>query len=109
MLPSSHRLPHGKRIPSGTTFKHSLFLLKTAPNKEENSRFGIIISKKIDKRAVRRNRMRRLLQQFIQDHMLLFPQRSDYLFILHSAFEDLPEDLQTELTKYFNHHYEKSS
>ncbi len=101
MLPSSYRLPHGKRISSGRTFKHTLFLLKTAPNTEENSRFGIIISKKIDKRAVRRNRMRRLLEQFIQDHMSLFPLRSDYLFIIHNIFEKLPEDLESELVQYF--------
>lgn len=109
MLPSSHRLPHGKRISSGTTFKNSLFLLKTASNKEENSRFGIIISKKIDKRAVKRNRMRRLLQQFIQDHLSLFPHQADFLFIVHNAFEMLPEDLESELTRYFKQNHEKNS
>jgi ribonuclease P protein component len=109
MLPSSHRLPHGKRLPTGRTFKHPLFLVKVAPNSEANSRFGIIISKKIDKRAVKRNRMRRLLQQFIQSHLSLFPHQADFLFIVHNAFEMLPEDLESELTRYFKQNHEKNS
>ncbi len=109
MLPSAYRLPHGKRISSRFTFRSPIFLLKIASNTQENSRFGIIISKKIDKRAVRRNRMRRLLQQFIQEHIALFPKSSDYLFIVTTAFEDLPDSIESELERYFKHTHEKNS
>ncbi len=109
MLPASHRLPHGRRLSQGQTFRNPLFLLKIERNTEEKSRFGIIISKKIDKRAVRRNRMRRLLQNFIQEHMALFPESSDNLFIVNAAFEHLPENLESELEYYFKITHEKNT
>jgi len=101
MLPKPQRLPHGLRLASGNTFKSPHFILKFAPNSLGISRFGIIISKKIDKRAVRRNRMRHLLQSYVRDNGNLFPASMDYLFIVTSAFEEIQPGLAKELEKYF--------
>ena len=56
----------------------------------------MLISKKIDKRATSRNRMRRLLQTAIQSQFEEFPKGVDYLVIVSMPFETLaPEVMQT--------------
>ena len=49
----------GKRIPSAS------FVFIYKKSEIPTTRFAVIVSKKIDKRAVRRNRMKRLLYQAI--------------------------------------------
>lgn len=105
MLPKVYRLPHSSRLPRGSSYKHPNFLLKIAANHQETPRFGVIISKKIDKRAVMRNRMRRLLHTFIQDNRELFPKEYDYLFIITSFFDELPMDLRTKLQEFLSVHH----
>lgn len=74
-LPKQHRLPtkyYFKRVKSlGTSFSTPYFFLNIAPSKDSSfTRFGFIISTKIDKRATVRNRIRRLLSEIIRLEIL---------------------------------------
>lgn len=42
------------------------FVIKTAPNSLPYSRFGIVIGKKVDKRAAKRNKIKRIIFNFIR-------------------------------------------
>ena len=50
----------------GRSFKNSFLVLKTAPNKLKETRFGLVVSQKISKKAVVRNKVRRRLSEAIR-------------------------------------------
>lgn len=102
MLPLLNRLPYTRRLSPVAVFKNRIFLIKIAPNELGTSRFQVVISKKIDKRAVRRNRMRRLIHAFVTENILEFPAAYDYLFIVLNPFEQLPQDLGSNLASFFS-------
>ena len=68
MLAKAHRLKI-QLVPSKSVFKTistPLFTLRIARNNIATSRFGIVVSKKVDKRAVERNRIKRILSSCLQ-------------------------------------------
>lgn len=103
MLPKNYRLPHSVRLTPARSLRHSLFILKYEPGLPEERLFGVVISKKVDKRATHRNRMRRILHTFIQDNLTTFPKGYRFLFLVQKPFEDLTaserEELRSLLTK----------
>ena len=58
------------------------FNLKIQANTEGGSRFGFIVSKKIDKRATVRNRIKRVLRSCIEESLPKIKHGYDFLFIL---------------------------
>ena len=50
----------------GKSLKTNFLVLKTAPNKLEESRFGLVVSQKISKKAVIRNKVRRRMSEAIK-------------------------------------------
>lgn len=102
MLPRTYRLPHSSRLYHPKSFTHPLFIIKYAPSPEGKTRFGIVVSKKVDKRATARNRMRRLLHTFIQERLSAFPKNTDYLFIVKKPFTTLTPDDINELQKFLS-------
>lgn len=69
MLPQTYRLPlktELKRLKqNGQIFQGKFFglLLTQGKDKEKTSRFGVIVSNKVAKKAVTRNKIRRLLSE----------------------------------------------
>jgi ribonuclease P protein component len=61
MLARRYKLPSRITRLSGKSVSSTNLLLISAPNKEGHVRVRVIVSKKIDTRAVVRNRLRRLL------------------------------------------------
>jgi ribonuclease P protein component len=73
MLAKKYRLPIQSVLPphlkvrcgglnkSGHSFKSRYFLFKIFPGVEKFNRFGAIISKKVNKSAVKRNRLKRII------------------------------------------------
>jgi len=62
MLAKKYRLPIQSVLnKSGRTFKSRSFLIKIFAGQEKFNRFGVVISKKVDKRAVGRNKIKRIV------------------------------------------------
>jgi ribonuclease P protein component len=70
MLPSKNRLTREKDFKkistSGKSFFSPLFRVKIIKNNLEQSRFGFVISTKVSKKAVERNRLKRQLREIIR-------------------------------------------
>jgi len=99
MLPKAYRLPlktELKRLKkNGHLWQGKFFglLLSKSDSNKDVSRFGIIVSNKIDKRAVKRNKIRRLIYEAI---WLLHPQirkGAEGVFLVKKAISQatLPE------------------
>ena len=67
MLKKKYRLPWGVRFDESVSFSAPQFIAKAKPNTLLFNRFGVIVSKKIDKRAVVRNRIKRLIYSIIEE------------------------------------------
>lgn len=88
MLPEKHRLQTDydfrrvKQKGSAVYTPYFTLLYYTRdPNFETPSRFGFIASKKLDKRAVKRNRARRLMREVIRDYLENIKQGYDIILI----------------------------
>lgn len=107
MLPKSSRLScdyefnRVKRIGRGVT--SSLFGIYFAPARlPGKTRFGIIISNKLEKKAVRRNRLRRLFRQAIREKV--FKNGYDVVIVafrrsLTASYEELNNTFNKTLSK----------
>ena len=66
-LPTQQRLKSAKDFRSTfraqPTFKQGKLLLKARASKGKSSRFGIVVGKTVSKKAVERNRIKRLLRE----------------------------------------------
>jgi ribonuclease P protein component len=72
----------------GKTSKNQLFILKYQKNKHTFSRFAVVVSKKIAKRAVERNYLKRKFIHALKETSSALP-ISDYVFILNSNIKDI--------------------
>ncbi len=98
MLAKLHRLPaprisHVLRY--GTRVGNQLLQLSKEKG-EIASRFAFIVSTKIDKRATRRNRIRRLLSESVRHQLPKIVPGLDCVFVVRKNFSDLQ---QTEVEK----------
>lgn len=82
MLKKEHRLTAGGRIANAQVLPTEFFVLKFAKNNQEASRFGFLVSKKVDSRATVRNRIRRQTRKCIEDRFPRILPGLDMLFIL---------------------------
>ena len=53
-------------------------------NKKKYTRFAVIVSKKVEKSAVKRNRIRRRVYEALRKNLDLIPKEMDYLFVVYS-------------------------
>lgn len=91
MLKKKYRLPSRVRLEKVKTISARHFTLKTAKNNLSYPRFAFVISKKVDKRAVARNRIKRKMTNTLQDLMSKIS-GVDIIFILKKgAFENIEE------------------
>ena len=81
MFKRQNRLPWG-RLNGASSFSAPFFILKVKENNFGTNRFGIVVSKKIDKRAVVRNRIRRLLRGILLTLNSKMTPGHDMLFIV---------------------------
>ncbi|MBT6069129.1 ribonuclease P protein component [Candidatus Peregrinibacteria bacterium] len=57
-------------IKEGKSLSGKFFLCKAVPNELKFNRFSIVVSKKVEKRAVRRNKCRRRIHEALRNHSL---------------------------------------
>lgn len=85
MLKKLYRLPASQKLRHATFSKTPNFSLRIAKNDLEISRFGFIVKKTVDKRAVIRNRTRRVLRSCIEELLSGISSGHDMLFLLEKG------------------------
>ena len=102
MLPKKYRLPIQNFVgKKGRSDKSRYFLLKIFPGVYKFSRFGIIISRRVSKKAVDRNRIKRQIFNFLREIKNQLPIK-DYLIIVHPEAAKLDKSsLKAEIAKIF--------
>lgn len=68
----------------GIAVRTTDFTLRALKGKEQNSRIGIIVSRKVSKSAVIRNRIRRRIYESVRLNWNLIPHPVDLVVIAHS-------------------------
>lgn len=78
---------------SGKTVRRPNLSLVYAENPKKFTRFAVVVSKKVIKSAVGRNRIRRRIYEAIRLEFDNFPKSRDYIFVVYDAkLKDLPFD-----------------
>jgi ribonuclease P protein component len=89
MLPKTNRLKKKKDFETvfkkGKNFKNKAFVLKFAKNGLDYNRFGFIVSQKVSKKAVIRNKIRRRLSEILKIYTNDMEQGIDLVFIALAA------------------------
>ena len=55
-----------------------------APNTRGFTRMAVVVSKKVEKTAVGRNRIRRRVYEVLRRNLELIPGKTDYIFVVYS-------------------------
>jgi len=71
--------------------------LRFSKTEGNESRLAIVISKKVDKSAVARNRMRRLISTFMQDNWDLLMSPVDMIVVVQKSFSVMSPNEKGEL------------
>lgn len=85
MLASQHRLPATQRLRNSRLRRFTSFSVKIAQNEQSVSRFAFIVRKTVDKRAVVRNRIRRIFRAGIESKLHEITPGYDMLFFLEKG------------------------
>jgi len=99
MLKKQNRLAKITSANKSKLFTSPLFNLKVSENQERKLRFAFIVSKRIDKRAVVRNKTKRILRTFIEKTIDKLKNGQDIVIICKKA-------LTTEQAKEASHSLE---
>src|SRR5438105_2187161 len=92
MLKRKYRLPFYCRFTAASNTHTNLFVIKVQPNDIGYNRYGFIVSKRVDKRAVVRNTTKRKLRSCIEDLFEQIQQGYDILFILKKSLVDIKKE-----------------
>ncbi len=82
MFAQKHRLAKDKDIQNtfayGRSFFNSFFSVRFAKTTKLNSRFTVVVSTKVSKKATQRNRIKRIAREFIRTRIDQYP-LGDYM------------------------------
>lgn len=97
MLPKEHRLPLRFELhrvqKEGKPYQFSLFGLLVTKSDSPISRFAFIVSKKIHKKATKRNRIKRLLREAVRSFLPKIKPGFDVVFLVKKGI--LEKDFKT--------------
>jgi len=102
MLPRLNRLTKRKDFgeihQQGQITRGRLMMLRAKRNNLKYSRVGIIVSKKVAKKATQRNKIKRRMRQIIREKILLHSGYDFVIILKHNAasvnYEELKDDWQ---------------
>lgn len=69
---------------TGKTIRNNKMSLVFVDNPRNYTRVAVVISKKVEKSAVDRNRVRRRIYEIIRKNFDLLPKNKDYIFVVYS-------------------------
>ncbi len=85
MLPKKNRLKKEKDFQEifkkGRSFKEKFLVIKFRKNQTKVNRFGFIVSKKVSKKAVKRNQIKRRLREVVRKNINDYQKGYDVAFI----------------------------
>ena len=104
MLPRGFRLTKSQSIQTVLKkgrYKHvgSLFLAKWLPNEKDNHRLTVVASTKVSKKAVDRNRIRRVLTNDIPEELLHGEKNYDIVVVVKKGILEELKKAHPELLK----------
>ena len=103
MLPKLNRIRKKKDFEAifkkGKGFKNRFLALKIVKNNLPESRFGFVISKKVSKKAVIRNKIRRRISEAIRLDLEKIKKGSDVVLVAYPGIEKNTFSETTELVK----------
>lgn len=98
MLEKKYRLPSSIKLHNPRKIFGTFFHLLAKENMLTYNRFGIVVGKKIDTRAVVRNRLKRVLREIVYGYTKQ-RQGKDILFIVTKNFFDVPTERVRKIVK----------
>lgn len=109
MIEQTYSFPKISRLLKSHEFRHFVqygkkvsdksFLLSAKPNQYDHPRLGIVVSKKCSKKAVERNRIKRVIRESFRYHQHLLG-GFDFLFIAKKPIIEQPQSaFRAELDK----------
>lgn len=88
MLSKKHRLSKTAEVKKtavkGRGFFNPYFVIKSLANKGDFPRFTVVVSTKVSKKAVDRNRVKRIIREAIKPHLSELPS-NDYVLTVKSG------------------------
>lgn len=93
MLKKPNRLPATQKLKTSSFCKTPTFSVRISKNNLPDNRFGFIVKKAIDKRAVTRNRIRRVFRSCIEEMFAEIKSGHDMLFFLEKGIIDRKREL----------------
>lgn len=108
MLPRENRLKRKKDFKKvfqkGKSVKGNFLLLKKTENELGVSRFGFIVSSKVFKKAVERNKLKRRLRHIVREFLPEIKEGVDGVFVALSSvkgknFEEIKKEVEKILKK----------
>jgi ribonuclease P protein component len=101
MLRKENRLAKIIRRAGEKNYPSLLFNVRASDNKDGKARVGFVVSKRVDKRAVVRNRTKRVLNEAVKDFLKNLGGKDVIIIAKKSlSFKD-EEDIKKELSKIF--------
>jgi len=92
MLPKKYKLKSSLKIDrvfkNGKTVKSSFLFLKTSPAEEELPQIAVSIGLKYSKKAVERNRAKRILRQAVNEFVQEIKPGNNLVFFFEKNFQD---------------------
>lgn len=88
---------------SARSLKTPCFVFRDAPNGFSYNRYGVSISKRVDKTAVGRNRAKRRIQTILQQLNARIKPGYDMLFIVRKSFKGDPKQPISDITMLLQH------
>ncbi len=86
----------------GRGLKEGFLVVRYAPNNLSSARFGFIVSQKVSKKAVVRNKIKRQLSEIVQKNLGIIKKKVDCVLIVLPGFSELSfKQKETLLQKIF--------
>jgi ribonuclease P protein component len=104
MIPSKNRIKKRKDFEAvfhkGRTFLEHFFILKERENKLKYSRFAIVVPVKIERRAAKRNRTKRVYSDIVRKNIPSFKKELDVIIIIKKEGKGAPYlEIKEEIKK----------